>query len=442
MKKIMKWFLSLILCLCLCFPTFASDDYLNHDVVYNQYNDSGGISWRFGVSFDSEAYVLLQSRYLDFADSYFRIMISDAPFTVTTYNADGTFFRSSDAQSGSEYGHPELYFHNSVGVLNYTDTYNFVDSPSGLLNATQQISWFLESYANGSFPVTPDGQEYAYDSSIPAPQNLKLDFIKTNVGILGLSKRTDLQLSWSNVLVDDYGVQISASMTVEVFDTEGTSNNVKKKLTYKLVGLSQADSGGADAGYPASKGKFTVTEDELLSIAQKELGDTVKVEKVYVDAFRVQFYRIDSGVVNVGPVGVLNLNYSFLGKYMGSTSTVEYPSNSSDVGEDGGIMPDDSGKWSGDGTGSEYDADGNYVGSPDGSSGNASWSDTFKALLDGFVNIPTVLAQFFNSLKDMMSGIGEFPAFLAQVVSWLPPSIISIIGVGLVLVVVLRIFGR
>lgn len=128
---------------------------------------------------------------------------------------------------------------------------------------------------------------------------------------------------------------------------------------------------------------------------------------------------------------------------MGSTSTIEYPSDISDIGEGGGLMPDDTGKWSGDGSGSEYDEDGNYTGSAGGSgSGNASWSDIVKELIDGLVNIPTVLSQFFGSLKSLLVGIGEFPAYLTQVVSWLPSSVVSVITLGLVLVVVLRIFGR
>lgn len=438
MRKIAILFLSFVLCFCTCFVTFAGEVTCCATAFYNKkeepfcYRDNSAPV--YPIVFENDDYIWLymvskSSFYFGIGQSYTSCPFLSAP--LRTDSKGRTFLLSSSVLLPKNKYDSDNFIKagfSYLGILDYAG-----NSPEP---AYDRIADFV--YSGGS-----DNQSYAYDSSIPAPENLKLDFIKTSGGILGLSKRTDLQLSWSNALVDNYGVQISASMTVDVFDTEGTTIQKKKKLTYKLVGLSQVDSGGADAGYPASKGKFIVTEDELLSIAQKELGDTVKVEKVNVDAFRVQFYHIESGVVSVGPVGVLSLNYSVLGKYMGSTSTVEYPSDISDIGEGGGLMPDDTGKWSGDGSGSEYDEDGNYTGSAGGSgSGNASWSDIVKELIDGLVNIPTVLSQFFGSLKSLLVGIGEFPAYLTQVVSWLPSSVVSVITLGLVLVVVLRIFGR
>lgn len=472
MKKIAKWFLVFSICLGLCIPAWADTDYFtpaglnpadypaftevndllkcNMRVGYpSTLADVGPVSAALPTDYPYYFIYWFDGTTPDLADITwsavaFRIYYSAQPFSIQTFkaNKNGNYqfkiIADDDALIKSCYrrNNGDLHGFKTIAPGSLCDDY--MHPGVSFVSPTMQV--IVDDKV-----LVPNGgssdNSYAYDSNIPAPQNLKLDFLETKVGILGLSRRTDLQLSWSNALVDDYSVQISANITTEYTPGEGNQTHGKKTFTHKLVGLSQVDSGGADAGYPASSGKYTITEDELLELAKKEMDkDYAIVERAYVNSFRVQFYKIDSGVINVGPIGVVNLSYSVLGKYQGSTTTTEYPSDSSDIGE-GGLMPDDSGKWSGDGSGWEYDEDGNISGSTDGSK-PVSWSDALKNLLNGLVNIPTVIASMFESLTSLMSGIGQFPAFFSQVVSWLPPEIASLIGLGIMIVIALRIFGR
>lgn len=285
MKRIIKYLLLMILSLFFCFPSYATEWTRFYDIREN------GSEYVYYVQIPSNA---------EFGYYYAEDAVNPVPYMYCTVPFEyciGDYTPSSSRYSSDKkYASGGQVFY--VGGSNYKTMIGSYGNAIGI-PASDTVGVYDYLLDNGFIGGT-SSQDYAYDSSIPAPQNLKLDFIETKVGIIGLSKRTDLQLSWSNVLVDEYGVQISAAMTVEVLSSEGSEIHTKKKLSYKLVGLSQVDSGGSDAGYPAKTGKYTVTEDELLTIAQKELGDSCKVEKVSVDAFRVQFYHIDSGVVSVG----------------------------------------------------------------------------------------------------------------------------------------------
>lgn len=448
MKKITLFFLTLVMCLGVSFSVFAYEDktltdFCGFPVYIDEFpdefkayaNDVGNSPYCIGMhQLNNNFSVLYYSNLTEFrlyktsSTSSLASLSVSYSYSVKVGLSSGVYESSSTGIGSSGLHKPDSVYIGNMSSIKYGVTPSYTE-------------YVIDSGGGSS------SQETAYDSTIPAPQNLKLDFVKTKVGILGLSQRTDMHLSWSNALVNDYSARISASIRVEGIDTEPSGSvsetHTKKTISCELVGFSQLDSGGPDAGFPASTGEYVITEDDVREIAEKQLGDKFIIENVYVDKFRVQFYQINSGVVNVGPVGVVTLNYSFLGKYQGSSVTTEYPSNDSDIGSSGGLMPDDSDKWQGDGSGLEFDADGNISGSVDpGGGSSGSSGSTIKDLINSLINIPTVLNQFFSSLQALLSGVGSFPAFLSQIMSWLPSDIISIIALGISVVIVLRIVGR
>ena len=49
---------------------------------------------------------------------------------------------------------------------------------------------------------------------------------------------------------------------------------------------------------------------------------------------------------------------------------------------------------------------------------------------------------FINGFKALASGLGQLPEMIGSVVSFLPPSVITLIGVAIVVCIILRIVGR
>lgn len=284
-----------------------------------------------------------------------------------------------------------------------------------------------------------------YNSIIPAPQNLTFSYDKTG-GIFGIGSATYHKLSWSNKLVDEYSVRVSARGQY----TDSSDNGLTKK-DFELMVVSDG-SDGADVGAPASSG---FVQFNLADIMQKlEDSSEFGIDSCRPTQYRVQFYKYVDGVLQVGPVGVVNLSVNMFGVWTGTVSTTEVPIDKDNIGQSGGFMGSDAvDGWTSDGQDyQEYDSTGTQTGTgvvgdpdsyvPSGSSGGGGSGGIFQELIQGLLNIPNVVSQLFSSLKNAMSGIGELPAFFTQVVSWLPSEIVSLISLGIILVIVLRIFGR
>lgn len=298
------------------------------------------------------------------------------------------------------------------------------------------------------YPVnTSDTVRYGseYNTTIPAPQNLSFSYDKTG-GVFGIGSTTYHKLSWTNKLVDEYSVRVSARGQY----TDSSDNGLTKKDFEVMVVSDGSD--GADVGAPASSG---FVQFNLADVMQKvEDSSEFGVDSCRPTQYRVQFYRYVDGVLQVGPVGVVNLNVNAFGVWTGTVSTTEVPIDKDNIGQSGGFMGSDAvDGWTSDGQDfQEYDSTGTQTGTgivgdpdsyvPSGSSGGGGSGGIFQELIQGLLNIPNVISQLFSSLKTAMSGISELPAFFSQIVSWLPAEIISLISLGIIVVIVLRIFGR
>lgn len=317
--------------------------------------------------------------------------------------------------------------------LSSLDMANTVVVPSEY-NSVLLIKEYFETNGLIGLGGGSSSQKTVYDSSIPAPQNLT--YVCTN--------QLSQKLTWTNKLVDSYSVRVSAN---------GRYND---QLTgkpdwhdYNLM-LASDGSDGADVGIAASIGGITFSSLDMFEFIGNKYG-TESIKAFEPTEFRVQFYAYEDGVMQVGPVGVIKINKNSAGLWVGSTATIEHPVNVDDIGSSGGLYPSGD-AWSSAGQDfTDMDKDGNMTGSgvvgDDDSyvpvdKGSTSITDMFTNIINSLYSIPTILTKLFNSLSSMMSGIGAVPAFFGQLFSWLPPEVVSLIGLGLTLVVVLRIFGR
>lgn len=370
--------------------------------------------------------------------------------------------------SGPDYSWaPDYTWFYSDATIVYK--YEFSANSGGWIDATKSLPSAYKHYFYGSgkfivansvpvysdstgssvlYPVNPYtnvrfGADY--DSSIPAPQNLTFTYDKTG-GAFGIGSKTYHKLAWSNKLVDDYSVRVSARGQY----TDSSDNGLTKKDFEVMVVSDGSD--GADVGAPASSG---FVQFNLAEIMQKlENSSEFGIDSCRPTQYRVQFYKYVDGVLQVGPVGVVNLSVNVFGVWTGTVSTTEVPIDKNNIGQSGGFMGSDAvDGWTSDGQDyQEYDSTGTQTGTgivgnpdsyvPSGSSGGGGSGGIFQELIQGLLNIPNIVSQLFSSLKNAMSGIGELPAFVSQIVSWLPSEIISLISLGIVIVIVLRIFGR
>lgn len=261
-----------------------------------------------------------------------------------------------------------------------------------------------------------------YDSSIPAPQNVQ--FKSESVGgFLGVGSKWEHTLSWSNGIASPPLYTRVFSVAEVVFADTG---QFFEDSTIPLL--------SSDDFYKADSGRYSVGTDELSS----KIMDGTVLNKVL--EYRLQFYRYDDdGNLKVGPISTVHVKQNLFGKYDGYTVTTEYPKDESDLGVSGGMDDNYTDKWTSDGEHyDEYDKNGNLTGS--GTSEDSG--SLIKKIIDSLINIPTIINQFFNSLQSLMSGVGQVPAYLAQLFSFLPVEVISIIGLGILVVIVLRILGR
>lgn len=441
LKQFFSLFMSALFVVFSCtyfsFPAYASGS------EFNQYfigrcrilsNDKGSYgSGRIESGSNIYLYRETNCSYQGWNDSLY--FVSDAPFTYyslgyafntmdecNNYNGFGSSLQKSKyaSVSGTYYG-----FASSVGNATgnvYGDISFITDLPVVVYDSALGDPWKKSDFVLGSGGMETTNS-IVYDSSIPAPQNLR--FKSESVGgFLGIGAKFEHELSWSNGLASPpLYARISA-----VASTQATADDVP--FEDSTVSLLSAETTG---GYPADTGVYRVGTDE---IASKILPGT-SLNKVL--EYRIQFYRYVDDKLNVGPVATVHLKTNLFGKYDGYTVTTEYPKDPDNIGESGGSDDFYDKDWSSDGQNyQEYDKDGNLIGS--GTSEDSG--NPVERLLKSLKDIPKIISSTFKAIFDLMSGVGQLPTILSQLFSFLPSEIIIIVGLGITVAIALRIVGR
>lgn len=283
--------------------------------------------------------------------------------------------------------------------------------------------WENDGFVLGADPDGGSSSSIVYDSSIPAPANLRFES-KSVGGFLGIGSKFEHKLSWSNgAATPPLYARISA-----VASTQATEDDVPfEDSTVSLL------SAVKEGGYQADIGKYSVGTDEL---AAKILPGT-SLNKVL--EYRVQFYRYVDDVLQVGPVSTIHIKTNIFGKYDGYTVTTEYPKDPDNPGASGGTDDFYDNDWSSDGSHyDEYDKNGNLIDSGTSEDDGGPIAKLLKSLK----SIPQLIGSFFDSVNQLFAGIGNFPALLSRLFAFLPAEIIALVGLGISVVIVLRILGR
>lgn len=436
MKKLWFSFIVSLFCILMVFPSFASGSDPTPYIKSDGNSHSFSNKYRnFTVSGDDPVYY----SYFAFSDGRkFCFFLKSTPFNIIGYYLNSPDDKDTYTSNTRVVGDTTVYFNYWDCEDDVHDFYQLSSNENELII----VDKFAEMVSSGTLPSVKS--DVSYNSSIPAPQNLKFSYSNEGgVPIVHLGGTSYHKLSWSNEFVDPYSVRISVK--VHILDTDG--NEFDKEIMVASDG-----SDGADYGIAASSKLYKYN---FGSLADKIISTGV-VDKAHLQAwtavqYRVQFYQYDSGVLNVGPVGVVHLKKNMFGVYSGTVVTTETPIDKDNIGSSGGLFPGDSSdSWTSAGRDyDEFDISGNIIGSgvvgDDSSYVNGTSHNAFTSItefLNSLVNIPTVISQLFNSLSDMMSGLGELPSLIASLFSSMPAVILTMIGLGISLAVVLRIVGR
>ncbi len=462
MKKIKVRLASLLFCICVFIQcsgliVFAGyyDVYHYQTAIAFKYKISGSSQYLYGYysivggDYNGSGGDGTFSSYLipvtdGSINKYNLYIVSDRPYRMGYYATNyGTKYTEDEVleflslRAGSSAWNMSInkpvstgYYVSSITIGSGTNSINdfeiigqFSENPFYILSQINAQPWLEDDFVLGEDPSGGGGSSIVYDSSIPAPQNLR--FKSESVGgFLGIGAKFEHELSWSNGLASPpLFARISA-----VASTQATADDVP--FDDSTVSLLSAETTG---GYPADTGVYRVGTDE---IASKILPGT-SLNKVL--EYRIQFYRYVDDKLNVGPVATVHLKTNLFGKYDGYTVTTEYPKDPDNIGESGGSDDFYDKDWSSDGQNyQEYDKDGNLIGS--GTSEDSG--NPVERLLKSLKDIPKIISSTFKAIFDLMSGVGQLPTILSQLFSFLPPEIIIIVGLGITVAIALRIVGR
>lgn len=406
MKKYVKIFLALVLSVIFCIPVFAADGdwYEYYDIKENGerqvYFAQFQVNAEFGYYYPSNAANPVPRVYSDMPFVYKRgSLSSEAVYDSNPYTTSSgmVIYRG-----GSSYTTSKESFGNAIGIP--------VSSPEELL---EYLS--VNGFVNGG----SGKQEYAYDSSIPAPKNLTF-ITREEGGNFIIAGTKYFCLNWTSPIDSTLMCRIDANISGKA-GTGGISKVQYIRLTDETT----------ESKVFADSGKYEFTAKSI----EEKIGGNLQ----RMDYIRLQYYRVKDGKITVGPISTVKLHLGLFGKYT-YTVTTEYPNDESDVGDSGGMDDTYYDKWTSDGENYyEYDQDGNIV---DSGTNNGSIVDSFNKLINSLLNIPTVLSRLFDSITNMLSGVSALPSLIGNLFLFLPSDVLSLIVLGLTVVIALRILGR
>ncbi len=404
-----------------------------YSIVGGDYNGSGGdgafSSYLIPVGDDSHAY-----------DFY---MVSDRPYRFGSYITSSSQQYTEDEvldylslRTGSKSWNYSVstpgstgYYVTSVTIANGSKSITdfeiigqFSEMPFYVLSQADFRPWLEDGFELGKDPSGGGGSSILYDSSIPAPENLKFEEKTKSFGFLEGAKFEHC-LTWSNGLASPPLLVRVSGVANAIYNDTGQV--VPDSMLYLLP--------ESQTGLKANTGVFTVAADDIKA---KLLQGTTLVSML---EYRVQFYRYDvEGTLYVGPISTVHLNYNKLGKFIGYTVTTDRPKDETNLGQTGGMDDYYQDNWTSDGENyDEYDKDGNLIGS-----GTSDDGSPLDKLLKSLKNIPLLISSFFDSVGQLFSGVGELPSLLSRLFSFLPSEIIALVGLGVTVVIILRILGR
>lgn len=287
------------------------------------------------------------------------------------------------------------------------------------------IETVLAKYYGGSGdidvdPVKPDFNEKdaVLDKNLGYIKNLKtvrdFDYKGTITGTNTVWSDYKLDMTWEG---GSYGSDVYVQVdTINYY--RYLFDQFTKRYTYY----------GADDKLLALGGALSVTSLDPVKKQAEEENFKYAQGKVNYWKLRLLKYDLALGKWVYGPWSTIKWNGDISG-----TITVE--NNLIDEVVDGeytgNLIP-------GPGGSSEtvFDRDGNET------VGGGGMDDIINGLPSGEAGVAELLKSFIDIVKSFMTGLGEFPALVGQVFSFLPSQIVGFLVIGIIVSILLRILSR
>ncbi len=432
MKKIVRLFLVLVMCLVFCVPAFASlstvppvpDDYKDHGYILQK-----------GAG---------RSYYLLLFPSTASLTVVESPFSAD-WSDTMTWIKCSSKFSGRYVYDPLEGFYWTDASSGLSDIYSQYLYGSGSSFILANSCDVLDSFSGGIFKYAELIDEYNsgivdYDSTVPTPLNVR--YVKKG--------ETTAELVWDNNDPEDkFDVVIRGVFHWKnnnpigswIQDHTPLTGDSSGDITFQL--LDSSDEYGVNlCGYSIPPFKYEEIKEKII----KEAGKSAVTFSWYPSEFQVQYVGYDeNGKKIYGDAAICRINWTNVKKGEWTSSTMIYSGGVKDdtgVGGDGQstthvtdwgeVMGGGGASWD---DSTEYDSSGNIV-------KTEASDNVLSDFINGLVNLPDIMNRFFQTLQTLMSGISELPAFFSMIVSYMPPEFTSLLGMGLVIVILLRIFGR
>lgn len=425
------------MCLVICAPTWAANRQFDfwYDYNNNHYEQT------YVFTGDYSIFDLYNSR-----GQRFLYAVSCYPFTYsdTRYNYVDKAVDYRTASDGKRVYYKEIVYHpdNSGFSLPVMNISSLDADEFGTTNYVQYLADNIDTLGFNNLPgVNGSGGEISggYSPAVPAPANVR--YVKTGEDTAGLV--------WDNNDTDDkYHVVIRGVFHWKNNNPVGSWIQNNTPFTGDSSGDVTVQLLDSSDQYKVSRSGYSIPDDkfeEVKATVAKEAKQSATWWSWYPSEFQVQYFGYDeNGKKIFGDAAICKINWSNVKKGEWTSSTMIYSGGVKDDtgagGEQSTTHVTDWGEVMGGGGASwddsnEYDSSGNIVKS------DAS-KNTLQDFINGLVNIPDILNRFFQTIQVLMSGISQLPALFSTIVSYMPPEFVSLLGMGLVVVIILRIFGR
>lgn len=452
-------------CVTFVVPAFAEETSGSSFTVYDGYSVSDGTySHEFGADFSTDDVVVFVIEYdTTSEDTYGNVnrgvtylFTSSSPFSGTWH-----FSRKANHADWSEYDDGTISvdsFNDNYGCYNYwpngeywptTVNPSFIGKyirmrvPSSI--SPMDYGQFVKKYYLGE-----DISDYVVESDLTGQLDTDIDSIgylkDVKVNVLGVEGKEYFAITYGSLTTSDYDL---------------ANSNIQYQLRsryYTSAGLCDLDTITDIETLPANSYKVTFDKEELNAPIQQCIFDNIiypvagndepnffEDRAIFQvlhssDAFSyVEIYMRPTGFVNnqecVGGWTKIHIELAQDGSYTTDSYLISEGTNDSyqiiaglddewnDVTPPSKNNPDY-------GTGSTIDSALNNIPSVD------------NAFSFDLSSVDDLGSYFENLLKSLLQSIGTVPTMIKTCFSFLPNEIILFLGGGLVLIVILRIFGR
>ena len=370
------------------------------------------------------------------SEGFAKFYLSTSPIYTLNYNADNT--RPPETKLSLAPVYNGVYYVKAGSTYMFNGASDFKITYSGLVNiknvdGSDWLKYLKSDIDNGYFDLTKDDYLDNEQKEPNAPYNKDLDFLTLKGDYkVKYTIEKDNDGKWNFITPDEAGILLEWTNRQDIdaayvqISAYGEFYEGFWASTYINTGITVSNIRRNDLSY-------LFKQKDMVSLAKSSLNKTngfgFVVKYMYIQSFgtvdgqfcRGRIYKLNADLVtDYGNADAENDEY-FPEITDGDPMPPEYEP-----------APDDP-----DPEKTEPDPD-----PDDDTTIITPIPKPDEPIFDSDLDLLKALSIFFDGLKSSIALLGNFPAFIANIFGFLPSSVISLIGLSIVAVIVLRFIGR